>query len=303
MSVDVYPIPRAAAPTVRPAASLWKRFSRHQVGVFGLIVLGLLVLAAALAPLIAPYGPAESVPTPSGRIERLQNPTARHWLGTDHLGRDVWSRVLYGTRVSLSVGLAATLITVGVGVLIGSLAGYFGGRVDAVLMRVTDVVLSFPVLVLLIALAAVMRPTLWGVMVTIGLVFWTRTARIVRGEFLRLRESLFVQAAIAGGASAGRIITRHILVNAVSPIVVDATLRVAYAILLEATLSFLGIGLQEPTPSWGRMLNAASSLSVLEGKPWLWLAPGAAIILTTLSINFVGDALRDAIDPRLRGAR
>jgi peptide/nickel transport system permease protein len=302
VSVDAHALPAVSAVTVRPGASLWKRFSRNRVGVFGLIVLSLLILAAVLAPVIAPYGPSESIPAPSGRIERLQNPSWRHWLGTDHLGRDVWSRVLYGAQVSLSVGLAATLITVGVGVLIGSLAGYFGGRVDMVLMRVTDVVLSFPILVLLIALAAVMRPTLWGVMVTIGLVFWTRTARIVRGEFLRLRESLFVQAAVAGGAAPRRIITRHILVNAFSPIVVDATLRVAYAILLEATLSFLGIGLQEPTPSWGRMLNAASSLSVLEGKPWLWLAPGMAIILTTLSINFVGDGLRDALDPKLRGA-
>jgi peptide/nickel transport system permease protein len=170
-------------------------------------------------------------------------------------------------------------------------------------MRITDVVLAFPILVLLIALAAVTRPTLWGVMVTIGMVFWTRSARIVRGEFLRLRETLFVQAAVASGATAPRIITKHILVNAISPIVVDATLRVAYAILLEATLSFIGVGLQEPTPSWGRMLNAASSLSILDGKPWLWLAPGLAIVVTTLSINFVGDALRDAIDPKLRPAR
>ncbi len=303
MSINAPAMRAVPALHIRPGASLWTRFGRNRIGVFGLAVLGLLVLAAVLAPLVAPYEPGESIPAPSGRVERLQNPSPRHWLGTDHLGRDVWSRVLHGARVSLSVGLAATLITVGVGVLIGSIAGYFGGRVDMVLMRITDVVLAFPVLVLLIALAAVMRPTLGGVMVTIGLVFWTRTARIVRGEFLRLRVSLFVQAAGAGGAAPRRIITRHILVNAFSPIVVAATLRVAYAILLEATLSFLGIGLQEPTPSWGRMLNAASSLSVLEGKPWLWLAPGMAIILTTLSINFVGDALRDATDPKMRGVR
>jgi peptide/nickel transport system permease protein len=290
-------------PGARPRVTLWRRFRRNRVGVVGLTLLSALIAAALLAPLLAPHDPFKSIPNAAGRIERLQSPSPRHWLGTDHLGRDVFSRILYGAQVSLAVGFAATLITVGFGVLVGSIAGYFGGRVDAILMRITDVVLAFPILVLLIALAAVTRPTLWGVMVTIGMVFWTRSARIVRGEFLRLRETLFVQAAVASGATAPRIITKHILVNAISPIVVDATLRVAYAILLEATLSFIGVGLQEPTPSWGRMLNAASSLSILDGKPWLWLAPGLAIVVTTLSINFVGDALRDAIDPKLRPAR
>ena len=287
----------------RRPAGLFRRFCRNRAGAVGLAVIAALIFVAAFARYLAPYDPYQPIADVGGQVVQYQDPSLRHWLGTDTLGRDLLSRLIYGTRVSLEVGLAATLFTVVIGVVIGSLAGYAGGWVDVVLMRLTDVILAFPIVVLLIALSTIMRPTLIGVIVTIALVFWTRTARIVRGEFLRLREMPFVHAAVASGASSPRIVVRHILRNTVSPIVVDATLRVAYAVLLEATLSFLGIGLQEPTPSWGRMLISATSLSVLSEKPWLWLAPGVAIILTVLAINFVGDALRDALDPTLQQLR
>lgn len=277
-----------------------RRFRRNLFGMVGLAIVVLLVLVAVFAPYIAPYDPDEPIPTPEGRIKRWQPPSTRHWLGTDSIGRDMLSRVIFGTRVSLSVGLVATLICSGVGIAIGSLGGYFGGWVDSILMRFTDTVLCFPVLFLLIALSTVVNPSILNTMLIIGLVFWTRTARIVRGEFLRLREMTFTEAAVSTGVPSGRIIVRHLLPNAVSPIIVDATLRVAYAILLEAALSFMGIGLQEPIPSWGKMLNQATSISTLDGRPWLWVPPGLAILMTVLSINFVGDALRDAIDPKLK---
>ena len=292
-----------SARTLRRPASVFHRFRRNRAGLVGLAVMTALILIAVLAPYLAPFNPYAPIADVNGQVVQYQDPSPRHWLGTDTLGRDMLSRLIYGTRVSLEVGLTATFITVAIGIVIGALAGYSGGWTDVVLMRITDVILAFPIVVLLIALAAIMRPTLIGVIITIALVFWTRTARIVRGEFLRLREMPFVQAAVASGASSTRIVIRHILRNTFSPIVVDATLRVAYVVLLEATLSFLGIGLQEPTPSWGRMLIAATSLSILSEKPWLWLAPGMAIILTVLAINFVGDALRDALDPTLQHLR
>jgi peptide/nickel transport system permease protein len=275
------------------------RLRRNRFGVVGLLILGVLVLISVFAPLIAPYDPNMPIPDEQGKYVRWQPPSQRHLLGTDSIGRDVLSRIIFATRISLSAGVIATLIATGVGVLIGSLAGYFGGWVDSILMRLTDVVLAFPVIFLLIVLAAMVRPSIVNVFLIIGLVYWTRTARIVRGEFLKLREMAFIEAATALGVTPGRTIVYHLLPNAVSPIVVAATLRVAYAILLEATLSFLGIGVQEPTPSWGRMLNQATAISVLDKRPWLWAPPGLAILLTVLAINFVGDALRDAVDPRL----
>lgn len=267
----------------------------------GLILLLLMTLTAVFAPQIAPYEPNRMVPTEEGPPMRWQPPSSRHWLGTDSIGRDVLSRMIFGGRVSLLIGVVATAITISIGVLIGSLAGHFGGWVDSVLMRFTDTVICFPVLFLLIAVSTMLRPSMINVMIIIGLAYWTRTARIVRGEFLRLRSHDFVQAAIAVGVPAHRIITSHLLPNAMSPMIVDATLRVAYAVLMESTLSFLGIGVQEPIPSWGRMLHQATSLSVLDGRPWLWIPPGMAILVMVLSINFVGDGLRDALDPKLRG--
>jgi peptide/nickel transport system permease protein len=293
----------AFGPQSKPT-SYWtdvsRRFRKNTFGMTGLVMVIVLVLIAIFAPLIAPYDPYEPIPNEEGRIERWQPPSARHLLGTDQIGRDVLSRVIFGTRVSLSVGLVATLICSFIGIIIGSLSGYLGGWVDAILMRFTDTVLCFPVLFLLIALSSMVNPSILNTMLIIGLVFWTRTARIVRSEFLRLREMTFTEAAISIGVPSWRIISRHLLPNAVSPIIVDATLRVAYAILLEAALSFMGIGLQEPIPSWGKMLNQATSITTLGKRPWLWIPPGLAILVTVLSINFVGDALRDAIDPKLK---
>jgi len=283
-------------------ADVIKRFRRNAFGMLGLGLVVILVLVAVFAPLIAPYDPNEPIPTPEGRIKKWQLPSSRHLLGTDSIGRDMLTRVIYGTRVSLSVGLVATMICSAVGTLIGSLAGYFGGWIDTILMRFTDTVLCFPVLFLLIALSASVDPSILNTMLIIGLVFWTRTARIVRGEFLRLRQMCFTEAAISVGVTPGRIILQHLLPNAISPIIVDASLRVAYAMLLEAALSFMGIGLQEPIPSWGKMLNQAMSITTLGSRPWLWIPPGMAILITVLSINFVGDALRDAIDPKLKTA-
>ena len=277
-----------------------RRLRKNIYGMVGLVILVALVIVAILAPYIAPYDPNLPIPGPDGKSRRWQPPSDQHVLGTDSIGRDVLSRVIFASRVSLMVGLVATIITVTIGIVIGSLAGFFGGWVDTALMRFTDTILCFPVIFLCIALATMIRPSIINVMLIIGLVYWTRTARIVRAEFLKLREMDFCQAAVALGAKPGRIIVRHLLPNAISPIIVDATLRVAYAILMEATLSFLGVGVQEPIPSWGRMLHQATSISVLDGRAWLWVPPGIAILITVLSINFLGDALRDAMDPKLK---
>lgn len=276
-----------------------QRFCRNRFGLIGLVTLCFMILVAILAPLVSPYPPDKPIADAQGRYARWQEPSHRHLFGTDSIGRDLFSRVVYGTRVSLSVGLVATFIATSIGVLVGVLSGYFGGIIDSILMRLTDAVLAFPVIFLLIVLSALVTPSIFNVMLIIGLVFWTSTARIVRSEFLKLREMAFVEAAVALGLPSWRVILFHLLPNAVSAIIVAATLRVAYAILLEATLSFLGIGVQEPTPSWGRMLQQATAISILDKRPWLWVPPGLSILVTVLSINFVGDALRDAIDPRL----
>ena len=276
------------------------RFRKNRFGMVGLLILTMLALVALLSPYIVPHDPHRPVPTEDGPPRSWQAPSSRHILGTDSVGRDVFSRLVAGTRVSLSVGLVATAMTIAIGILVGAVAGYYGGWVDAVLMRLVDIIICFPVLLMLIALSTLMAPSLINVMFIIGIAFWTGTARIVRGEFLKLRSLEFVQAARAVGAYPSRIVIRHILPNAVSPIIVNATLRVAYAILMETSLSFLGVGVQEPLPSWGRMLNQAMSFTVLDGRPWIWIPPGIAILVTVLSINFVGDALRDAVDPKLR---
>ena len=271
----------------------WRRYRRHRLAMFGLVVLSLLVLLAVFAPLASPYSPYAL-----NLADRAQSPNLNHWLGTDNTGRDTWARVILAGRVSLSVGLVAVSIATGVGTLIGSIAGFFGGRTDAALMRVTDVVMTFPALVVIIALVSVFGPSIYNTMIGIGLLTWPTIARLVRGEFLTLREQPFVEAAKGLGARSPRLIFRHVLPNALGPIVVAATFGVASAILLEAGLSFLGLGVQPPTPSWGNMLRDAQSLTVLETMPWLWVPPGVMIVAAVLSINFIGDGLRDAVDPR-----
>lgn len=277
--------------------SLWtkarRRFLRHRLAMAGLVILGAMVILAVFAPLFTRYSPIEL-----NLAAMSQPPSADHWLGTDTTGRDVWARILYGGRVSLSVGLVAVTISTLIGILIGGLAGYAGGWVDMLLMRFTDMVMTFPSLVIIITVAAVLGPSIYNTMLVIGILTWTGTARLVRGQFLSLREQQFVLAARSIGVEPRAIMLRHLLPNVLSSITVAATFGMASAILQEASLSFLGLGVQAPTPSWGNMLRDAQTLSILEGMPWLWLAPGIMIALAVLSINFIGDGLRDAIDPR-----
>lgn len=270
-----------------------KRFSRHKLAMFGTVALILIVLLTLFAPFITQHSPSNI-----DLLNRSQGPSLEHPLGTDATGRDVLARTLYGGRVSLAVGLVAVTLSTLIGVLIGSLSGYFRGRVDMVLMRFTDMVMTFPQLVIVIALVAVLGPSMFNTMFALGLLGWPTTARLVRSEFLRLREQDFVVAAQSLGARSGLVIFKHILPNVVGPLIVAITLGVADAILIEASLSFLGLGVQIPTPSWGNMLQSAQSLTTLQTLPWLWLSPGIMIVLTVLSINFIGDGLRDALDPK-----
>jgi peptide/nickel transport system permease protein len=212
----------------------------------------------------------------------------------------VYARLLYAGRISLSVGLVAVAIYVAIGTLLGGLAGYFGGWIDGVIMRLADMVLSFPAIIVIITIVSILGPSIINVMLVIGLMGWPPISRLVRGEFLTLREREFVLASRATGANTGRIIFRHIFPNALTPVIVNATFGMAHAILLEAGLSFLGLGVQPPTSSWGNMLTGSQSITTLEDMPWLWLPPGLMIVIAVLSINFVGDGMRDALDPRSR---
>ncbi len=271
----------------------WSRFRRHRLAMFGLMVMAILIFLAVFAPLLSPYSPFKlNLP------DRASPPTLKHWLGTDGTGRDTWARVLLGGRVSLSVGLVAVSISSVIGVVLGGLSGYFGGKIDMVIMRVTDTVMCFPTLIIIITLVAVVGPSIYNSMLVIGLLSWPGTGRIVRGQFLYLREQQFVEAARCLGITPFRIIFAHILPSAIGPVVVAATFGMASAILMEAGLSFLGLGVQPPTPSWGNMLRDAQTLTILETMPWMWVPPGVMIIISVLSINFIGDGLRDALDPR-----
>ncbi|THF68340.1 ABC transporter permease [Deinococcus sp. Arct2-2] len=277
--------------------SPWRRFLRtfvkHRLALIGLGVLLLMGLAALLAPQLTPY-------TFDGQdldiIGTPQPPSRAHPMGTDELGRDALTRVLYGARISLSVGISSALIATVLGTLIGALAGYYRGWLDTLLMRFTDVVLSIPLLPLVILVSGMIRPSVTLLICIIGALGWMGTARLVRGQFLSLREREYVEASRALGGSHGRIMFRHILPNAIGPVVVSTTLAVGSAIMLESALSFLGLGVQPPTPTWGNLLNSASQW--LQGAPWLAVFPGLMILFTVLAVNFLGDGLRDALDPR-----
>jgi len=272
-----------------------RHFKRNRVALTGLAVIVVLYLAALLAPLIAPYDPiAIGDLVETGFLP----PSGQYWLGTDRFGRDVFSRILYGARISLSIGFVATAISVTVGLLLGAVAGYLGGRVDAALMRFTDMVLAFPRLILLILVVALFEPSLSVIIIVLGLTQWPGTTRIVRGDVLSLREREFIDAARALGMSGPRIILRHLVPNVLAPVIVAATLGIGNTIVLEAGLSFLGLGVPEPAPSWGKMVAEGSE--VLFGAWWLATFPGLAIVVTVLAFNLVGDGLRDALDPRLR---
>lgn len=270
-----------------------RRLWRDPYFIVGAGLLGTILLLTALAPLIAPFDP---LAVDMFAIE--SPPDAIHLLGTDEVGRDVFSRLLYGARVSVLVGLSAVVVQLVIGVTLGAVAGYFGGLADAVVMRLTDMVMCFPFYSIAITLAALFGASLWNVVIIIGFLNWTGLARLVRAEFLSLREREFVQAARAIGVSDLTIIMRHLLRNAYAPILVYSTLAVATAVLAESALSFLGLGVRPPQPSWGNILSAAQSMRVLTYQWWLWLPAGLAIVTFVLGINFLGEALSRHLTPR-----
>ncbi|GFI03218.1 ABC transporter permease [Lachnospiraceae bacterium 64-25] len=271
--------------------TIFRRFRRHYLAVISLIVLVILGGAALLAPIIAPYKPDEIVGTFSGA------PCKEFWLGTDQIGRDVFSRLLYAMRISLLVGIMATLISTVVGVVLGLAAGYFGGVPDMLIMRFTDMVMSFPYILLVLVAAAIFKPGLWNIILILGFVDWPGIARLVRGNVLNLRETNFIKGNIVAGMPLSHILFSEILPNTVAPILVYATSVLAISMLDEAALSFLGLGVQPPAASLGNMLNGAQSLTVLTKQPWLWIPAGILIVVLVMAINFIGDALRDALDP------
>jgi peptide/nickel transport system permease protein len=280
---------------VQPRRSVvLRRFRENKLAVAGLIVIVLMYAVAIAAPLISRYDPTVLQPG-----ARSKPPSAEHWLGTDRNTRDVYARLIVGARVSLSVGFTAVLIIMSVGTALGAIAGFFGGIVDAIIMRFTDILLSIPQILLLISAAALFKASLKTTVIVIGLTSWPGAARLVRGQFLSLRNQEFVTAARAIGATPAQIIRRHLFPNTLAVIIVEATLWLSYAILLEAALSYLGLGVQIPTPSWGNMLQQGQT-ELLNGAWWLTLFPGLAIFITVLAFNLMGDGLRDALDPRLR---
>lgn len=260
---------------------------------FGISVVVLLVLLALLAPLVAHQDPLRI-----DLVHQLQGPSWQHWLGTDIQGRDVWARLVYGARVSLGVGIVSQSIAATLGVTLGLLAGYYGGWIDELVMRLADVTLAFPTLLLLIAMAAALQPSMGVVFVTIGVVGWAGMARLVRGQVLVVRGLEYVQAARSLGIKSPRIMLRHVLPNVAGPVIIAATLGIAGAIMAEAALSFLGLGVQPPTASWGSMIADARDLDQLRSAPWTSIAPGLAIGAAVLGFNLLGDALRDALDVR-----
>jgi peptide/nickel transport system permease protein len=283
------------------AGLAWKYFIKHKLAVAGAWIIIILVIGCIVGPEISPYDVKKS----SLRI-RYQSPSVEHIFGTDDLGRDMLTRLLFGGRISLSIGLLSMTIAVIIGVSIGSVAGFYGGKVDNVLMRFTDLMLTIPRLFLLIIMAVILRGINWpylqeaggimAIVLVIGILSWMSIARLVRGSFLSLREKEFVEAARSLGLSNSRIILRHILPNAISPVIVAATLGVAGAIISESGLSYLGFGVQPPTPTWGNMLRNAQD-EMMRGNMWMAVFPGLMIFITVLAINYMGDGLRDALDP------
>lgn len=278
-----------------PRQLVWRRFYRNKLAIIGLGMLLIITLMAIFAPFLATHNPNKIY------MDRFrQAPNEEHLLGTDSLGRDVWSRLVYGSRVSLTVGVTAVAIYILIGVTVGSLSAYFGGIVDMVLMRFTDIIMSFPFLLFALVIVATLEGegNIWVVMAVIGLLGWTTNARLIRGQILTLRHQEFVHAARALGASHSRIIFKHLLPNAMAPVLVASTLSMAFAIMTEAALSFLGMGVPPTMASWGSMMSEANSRLVMDRMPWLWIPPGIAVLIAVLSINFVGDGLRDALDPK-----
>jgi len=275
-----------------PAKIFLKRFKRNKLALIGVSLVIALFMIAIFAPFISLYKPDDI-----DRKHILEPPSIQHPLGTDDLGRDVLSRMIWGSRISLSVGFVAVGISTLIGILVGSVSGYYGGWTDRIIMRFIDIMLTIPTFFLILAVIAFVGPNIWNIMIVIGITSWMGVARLVRAEFLSLKERDFVLAAKALGASNSRIIFRHILINSLAPVFVSAVLGIASAILLESALSFLGIGIQPPTPSWGNILTLGKDN--IEIAWWLSVFPGLAILVTVLVYNLVGEGLRDALDPRL----
>jgi ABC-type dipeptide/oligopeptide/nickel transport system permease subunit len=275
--------------------SLWTRLARDPRAIIGIAVVALIVLLAAAAPFVARHDPLAI-----DLMRQLRGPSTEHWLGTDVQGRDVWARLVFGARISLAVGLLSQGIALVLGVALGLIAGFYGKWIDEVVMRLADVTLAFPTLLLLVAMVAALQPSLGVVLVTIGVVGWAGMARLVRAQVLVVRQLEYVQALRALGARDFRIVMRHVLPNVVAPVVIASTLGVAGAIMAEAALSFLGLGVAPPTPSWGAMIAEGRDLTQLRNAPWTSLFPGLAIGAAVLGFNLLGDALRDAMDPRFR---
>ena len=270
----------------------WRRFRRNKLAMLGALIIFSLAVVAVIAPLIAPFNPNQQ-----DILHRLEPPSHKHLLGTDDLGRDLLSRIVYGTRVSLFVGFVAVGIAIMIGSLLGLISGYFGGRLDSLIMRFVDIMLCFPTFFLILMVIAFLEPNIWNVMVVIGITGWPGLTRLVRGECLSVREREFVQAAKALGLSNRRVMFVHLLPNVMAPILVSATLGIGGAILTESALSFLGLGVQPPTPSWGNILTAGKDYITLAW--WLSLYPGLAILITVLAYNLLGEGLRDVLDPRM----
>ncbi len=298
VTVQTAPPPTAVTRLRRPPQA-WDRLKKNKVALAGMAVVVAVALVAALAPWIAPDNPAEQFADGLSAAGEPLPPTARFWLGTDLLGRDLLSRLIYGARVSLLIGVVANGVALAIGTVLGGLAGYFQGWIGPVFMRFTDMMMAFPALLLAIALSAILRPSLWIVALVIALVNWVWIARVIYAQMLALSAREFVEAARALGVSTGRILRRHLFPHLLPTLLVWGTLGVSTTVLFEAALSFLGVGVRPPTPSWGGIINESQSYFL--SAPWLVAFPGVAILLTSLAFNLVGDGLRDALDPQMRG--
>jgi len=275
-----------------PSKLAWRNFKRHKLGIAGSLMVVFLIFIALFGNLITPYDPLEM-----HTKDALQGPSVKYWLGTDRFGRDQLSRLINGTRISMTVSFGSIIVAAAIGVSIGLISGYYGGYVDSVIMRLLDIIFAFPILLLALVLVAMLGPSLRNVLIAIGFVQHARFARIVRGSVLSVKEKEFVEGIRSVGARGFTIIFRFILPNVLSPVIVQATWGLSIAIMLEAALSFLGLGTQPPMPSWGLMLN--ESRRFMELAPWLTVFPGLSIMFAVLGFNLMGDALRDALDPRL----
>jgi len=295
----IEPSEEVAYAFARPATTYWRdawrRLRQNRMAMIGLAVIVILFLLAIFGPVFSPYSYSDQDLTPTGIN---QPPSLKHWFGTDALGRDLFVRVLYGARISLSIGVFASLIILVIGVTYGGISGYFGGKIDNVMMRIVDVLYGIPTLLIVILLMVVFKPGLKNIMIAIGATYWIGMARIVRGQILSLKEQDYAMAAVALGASRRRILFRHLIPNSIGPIIVTATLSIPEAIFTEAFLSFIGLGVAAPMASWGVL--ASEGLNGLRSYPWQLLFPGLAICLAMLAFNFFGDGLRDALDPWMR---